>query len=139
MKCEMCGKDIDHLSVDCFTYEGADRPVDYYINECENNAVYIDTTANWTGYELSDEERAETIECPHCGKFPFKEKEIQVYDIVRVVMFRNHNPHPEIIFCGECKYYQDNNGGYPHENCKWNKDETPDPDDYCSGGERIET
>lgn len=139
MKCEMCGKSIDHLSIDCFTYEGSDRPVDYYINECENNAVYIDTTNNWVGYELSGEEQAETISCPHCGKFPFEEKEIQVYDIVRVVMFRSHNPHPEIIFCGECRYYQDNNGGYPHEKCKWNKDETPDPDDYCSGGERIET
>lgn len=44
-----------------------------------------------------------------------------------------------IIRCKYCRYYQDNNGGYPHENCKWNKDETPDPDDYCSGGERIET
>lgn len=46
---------------------------------------------------------------------------------------------PGIVMCGECRYYQDNNGGYPHEECKWNKDETPDPDDYCSGGERIET
>ena len=74
MKCEMCGKSIDHLSIDCFTYEGSDRPVDYYINECENNAVYIDTTNNWVGYELSGEEQAETISCPHCGKFPFEGK-----------------------------------------------------------------
>ena len=44
----------------------------------------------------------------------------------------------EVVRCRDCKFYQDNNGGYPHENCKWNIDETPDEDDYCSGGERRE-
>lgn len=44
----------------------------------------------------------------------------------------------ELIRCKDCKYWQDNNGGYPHEDCKWNHDETPDEDDYCSGGERKE-
>lgn len=43
----------------------------------------------------------------------------------------------EITKCKNCLYYQDNNGGYPSEGCKWNKDETPDPDDYCSCGERM--
>lgn len=43
----------------------------------------------------------------------------------------------EITKCKNCLYYQDNNGGYPSKDCKWNKDETPDPDDYCSCGERM--
>lgn len=41
-----------------------------------------------------------------------------------------------VVRCKECKWWQDNNGGYPHEECRWGKDETPDPDDYCSFGER---
>lgn len=44
----------------------------------------------------------------------------------------------EVVRCKDCKYYQDNNGGYPHEMCKWRENETPDPDDYCSCGERKE-
>lgn len=41
-----------------------------------------------------------------------------------------------VVRCKDCKYWQDNNGGYPHRDCKWNQDETPDPDDFCSAGER---
>ncbi len=40
--------------------------------------------------------------------------------------------------CKDCRYYQDNNGGYPNADCKWCKDETPDANDYCSCGERNE-
>lgn len=42
----------------------------------------------------------------------------------------------EIVRCKDCRYYQDNNGGYPHDDCKWNADETPDGDDFCSCAER---
>ena len=45
---------------------------------------------------------------------------------------------PEIIRCWDCRYWQDNNGGYPHDECRWNKDETPNEDDYCSYAERRE-
>lgn len=45
---------------------------------------------------------------------------------------------PEIIRCRDCRYWQDNNGGYPHDECRWNKDETPNEDDYCSYAEREE-
>lgn len=41
-----------------------------------------------------------------------------------------------ITRCKDCIYWQDNNGGYPVDDCKWNKDETPDPEDYCSWGDR---
>ena len=43
---------------------------------------------------------------------------------------------PEIIRCKDCRYYQDNNDSYPHINCKWDANETPDADDFCSGAER---
>lgn len=44
-----------------------------------------------------------------------------------------------VVRCRDCKYWQDNNGGYPHEDCRWGHDETPDPDDYCSFGERRDS
>ena len=44
----------------------------------------------------------------------------------------------EVVRCKDCKYWQDNNGGYPHEECKWSENETPDLDDFCSYGERKE-
>lgn len=44
----------------------------------------------------------------------------------------------EVVRCKDCKYYQDNNGGYPHPECRWSHDETPNEDDYCSYGERKE-
>lgn len=42
----------------------------------------------------------------------------------------------EVVRCKDCLYWQDNNGGYPHEDCRWGKDETPDADDFCSYGKR---
>ena len=41
-----------------------------------------------------------------------------------------------VVRCKDCKYYQDNNNGYLHNECKWCQDETPDAEDFCSCGER---
>lgn len=40
----------------------------------------------------------------------------------------------EPVRCRYCVYWQDNNGGYPHPECRWGHEETPDADDYCSFG-----
>ena len=48
-----------------------------------------------------------------------------------------HNAYAvDLVRCAECKHWQDNNGGYPTTECRWGHDETPDPDDFCSYGER---
>ena len=44
----------------------------------------------------------------------------------------------EVITCKDCKFWQDNNGGYPNMNCRWIDDETPDADDFCSYAVRKE-
>lgn len=44
----------------------------------------------------------------------------------------------QVILCKDCRYWQNNNGGYPHPECRWGNDETPDEDDYCSFAERLE-
>ena len=48
------------------------------------------------------------------------------------------NQPDAVVRCKDCRYWKDNNGGYPNPDCPWGKDETPDPDDYCSFGERKE-
>ena len=42
----------------------------------------------------------------------------------------------QVVRCKYCKYWQDNNDGYPHEECRWGHGETPDGNDFCSYGER---
>lgn len=88
MKCERCGSEIETVLVDTFNRDGSDSYVSLPLVECEEGAVHIDTTQNWTGYELTEDEMNETIQCPHCKYFPFKKPEIQIYDIVRVVCFK---------------------------------------------------
>ncbi len=90
LKCEECGEEIDNIEFDLFNHEGVDafRKISY--EECkEGDAVYADVNTNWAGFELTEEEMPETIRCPKCKKYPFKDKEIHAYDLVRVVMFKN--------------------------------------------------
>ena len=54
-KCSKCGKEISSVLVNMFNYDGTDSFYPYIISECEENAAYVDTTNNWTGYELSEE------------------------------------------------------------------------------------
>lgn len=66
--------------------------------------------------------------CIPCDSFPCGEVEaIQKLSTAAAV---------EIVRCKDCQYWQDNNNGYPHEECRWGHDETPDADDYCSYGVR---
>ena len=41
-----------------------------------------------------------------------------------------------VVRCKDCKYWQDNNDNYPHEECRWGHGETPDANDFCSYGVR---
>lgn len=88
MKCEKCGTEIATLLIDIFNRDGSDSFQTHEIAECPENAVCVDVDPNWTGNELSEEEMLETIKCPNCGKFPFKSKEIQTLEFVRIVMFK---------------------------------------------------
>lgn len=89
VKCKCCGRELNYVNVDLFDIQGSDSFERLPLYECDDNAVYIEPGQIWTGYELSEEEQIDTIECPYCKKFPFNEKEIQVEDVVRVVMFKD--------------------------------------------------
>lgn len=93
MKCLNCGEYIDEVLVNTFIYDGSDTeiktPIEQVYDENHKlNCGIIRTTWNWTGYELTDEERKETIVCPKCNKYPFnKDDEIQINEVVEVVCF----------------------------------------------------
>ena len=89
VKCKCCGRELNYVNVDLFDIQGSDSFERLPLYECDDNAVYIEPGQIWTGYELSEEEQIDTIECPYCNKFPFNEKDIQVEDVVRVVMFKD--------------------------------------------------
>lgn len=89
MKCEKCGKEIDKVKISVFSYDGSDSDCLIYIDEGKYENVIFETSPHWCGYELSEEEMMEDIRCPHCNEFPFKHKEVQVYDVVRVVCFKS--------------------------------------------------
>ena len=93
MKCEKCGKGITHITTSRFSYDGSDYDDTIGIEEDEHyNAVIMETDRNWTGYELTEEEMRERIECPYCKQFPFGSEEIQIYDVVRIVCFKTDHP-----------------------------------------------
>ena len=89
LKCKCCGRELNYVNVDLFDIQGSDSFERLPLYECDDNAVYIEPGQIWTGYELSEEEQIDTIKCPYCNKFPFNEKDIQVEDVVRVVMFKD--------------------------------------------------
>lgn len=88
MKCEKCGHVLTRLDVNFFDHEGADYMQKLPFTEYDTDAVVVEVTQNWTGYELSGGEMTETIYCPHCRQFPFKNLEIQTFDVTQVVMFK---------------------------------------------------
>lgn len=91
MKCEKCGKETDSVLIGMFNRDGSDSDIKVPVLNADESAAIMDVTQNWTGYELDEDEQRDTIKCPHCNQFPFKNEEIQVYDIVRIVCFKKED------------------------------------------------
>jgi DNA-directed RNA polymerase subunit RPC12/RpoP len=87
--CERCGKPIDSIKASVFRYDGTDSEYQMPLTFDEKTGcVGFETTQNWTGYELTDEERKEGIRCPHCGEYPFDNNvEIEFHEPVEVLMW----------------------------------------------------
>lgn len=62
----------------------------------------------------------------------------QIMELVQNIAAIRPVSREQVILCKDCQYWQGNNGGYPHPECRWGNDETPDEDDYCSFAERLE-
>lgn len=61
------------------------------------------------------------------------------HDAIKIIAEVHYMPAADVapvVRCKDCKYWQDNNDGYPHEECRWGHGETPDANDFCSYGER---
>jgi DNA-directed RNA polymerase subunit RPC12/RpoP len=110
VKCAKCHKEISHIATSVFAYDGSDYDDTIGIEEDEHfNAVIMETDQNWTGYELTEDEMRERIECPYCHQFPFGSNEIQVYDVVRIVCFKTDMDIDQIVL-DEITKRSDNNG-----------------------------
>lgn len=87
------------------------------------------------------------IDADELNKFPIRldhydkehGNEHFVYGVESVLEYAEYLPTVDAVpvtRCKDCKYWQDNNNGYPHEECRWGYGETPDENDFCSYGER---
>lgn len=97
MNCEKCGKELSYVEVNTFNLDGTDSDIGVSFKEVDCDTVVLEVNKNWTGYDLENDERLETIKCPHCGEFPFVNNEIQEYDIVRLVMFKTRKKQKKLI------------------------------------------
>lgn len=92
MRCEKCGKQLKYIELNRFSsHNGSDYFLEHSYKEVPQDAVVIDTDSCWTGYELEKDEQIKTIRCPYCHEFPFDDKEIQVHEVVRVVIFKKES------------------------------------------------
>lgn len=88
MKCEKCGCNLPYVQINDFQVDEYDWYWDKSIKQTSANTAIVETTKNWRGYGLSKEEMSNTIRCPKCKQYPFENNEIQIYDVVRIVMFK---------------------------------------------------
>lgn len=96
MNCEKCGAKITSIKTSRFSFDGSDYDTVLKIEEDDHfNAVVMETDREWTGYELSEREIRERLLCPYCNQFPFKNDEVQVYDVVRIVCFKQESEDTE--------------------------------------------
>lgn len=87
--------------------------------------------------EYTKIETARTIICDFCNQLYSDEPcEPAGCDWIRMLQEDAADVAP-VVRCRDCKYWQDNNDGYPHEECRWGNGETPNDDDFCSFGERM--
>ena len=96
IRCNQCGETLTFSGVEVlmFKYDGSDKWCLEHLHEYDNEAVSLDLERSWTGYEFDDddEDKRDSIRCPRCHKYPFRCKELQTYDFVKVVMF-DEKPH----------------------------------------------
>lgn len=62
---------------------------------------------------------------------------VSLDDVKKSIVLTPAEDVVKVVRCKDCAFWQDNNGGYPRQECRWGCGETPDPDDYCSFGESI--
>lgn len=75
------------------------------------------------------------IDCIELGIYCGEDEEVfEALDLALIAL--RPVGREQVILCRDCRSWQDNNGGYPHPECRWGNDETPGADDYCSFAER---
>ena len=87
IKCTCCGKTIKAINTNFFANDGSDFESLVPFQEITDVYTKMVVPTFWCGVDLANSERRDIITCPHCGKFPFADNEIQTYSVVEVVCF----------------------------------------------------
>lgn len=90
MYCEKCKQKINTVLIDMFDIDGSDCfcEIPIYEEYEEYGAVELEVNNSWTGYELDGEEQADTIKCPRCKKYPFSDRNMNVFEVVKIICFK---------------------------------------------------
>lgn len=96
IKCNCCGKHITGISTNFFAHDGSDFDTIVPFKETTDTYTKMIVPTFWCGDDLTTSERREIISCPHCGKFPFPDKDIQIYRVLEIVCFNEQLPGAEI-------------------------------------------
>ena len=118
--CSECGKKLEKVNLHMFGFNGNeyeyDAPVDFTSTLMDDGTlgICICTDTSWCGYDQCEEDQAQDIRCPHCGKFPFSDKHIEVDEHNQVMIgcwTRKPDPAPrpasepqgeEKVVCVKC-------------------------------------
>ena len=92
LRCHHCHEKLDSVNLNCFRINGSD---DWFphgiclfgINDVGDPFVEVRTNMAWTGEDLSDGERLETVTCPKCGKYPFGGGTMNTFGALSIVLF----------------------------------------------------
>lgn len=90
--CSECGKKLEKVTLHMFGFNGSeyeyDDPVDFTSTLMDDGTlgICICTDTSWCGYDQCEEDQAQDIRCPHCGKFPFADKHIEVEESNQVII-----------------------------------------------------
>ena len=84
--CASCGKKIRTVKVDFFASDGSDRQEEIPLQK-KDGRFYINYNPEfleWTAFDFDNNEQTDTIHCPKCGKYPFRNKKINSYSTVTI-------------------------------------------------------
>lgn len=86
---------------------------------------------------MTREEAAHILEYSRIVSENFTQEAVTATYVMALAALRGPT-REQVVLCKECRFWQGNNGGYTHPECRWGHDEIPDEDDYCSFAERLE-
>lgn len=87
MKCNNCKLSIDGVMLKRFSGTGDGYLHFVPIEESNESVAATESSLKLSGYSLPKEKYPKYIACPKCGAYPFGDKEVRLYETIRLVCF----------------------------------------------------